>query len=287
MSTATVRALLANSVRVVAVDINAPKLASRANEWRDKATAVVRDAADVEDVAGVVALCEERFGRLDGFVANAAITRAGNAVNMTPATWDEVMAINLRSVYLAAHFAIPAFRRAGGGSLVVVASQVGLVGYPDNVAYCAAKGGLINLTKALALDHAAEGIRVNNVCPGPIETEMLRAARRASSRSAVCRWGAWAIRPRSRPPWSFFFHRPPPSPPAAHSWLTGGTRLADRVGPARGSIGVPGRLPHLGASGISLLWRSRARLSSRWGGANGLDRPMDQRSDRLPCPLHG
>jgi NAD(P)-dependent dehydrogenase (short-subunit alcohol dehydrogenase family) len=170
---ATVRALLANSVRVVAVDINAPKLASRANEWRDKATAVVRDAADVEDVAGVVALCEERFGRLDGFVANAAITRAGNAVNMTPATWDEVMAINLRSVYLAAHFAIPAFRRAGGGSLVVVASQVGLVGYPDNVAYCAAKGGLINLTKALALDHAAEGIRVNNVCPGPIETEML------------------------------------------------------------------------------------------------------------------
>jgi NAD(P)-dependent dehydrogenase (short-subunit alcohol dehydrogenase family) len=92
---------------------------------------------------------------------------------MAPSVWDEVLAVNLKSVYLAAHFGIPAMREAGDGSFVAVASQVGLVAYPRNVAYCAAKGGVINLIRAMAIDHAHEGIRFNCVCPGPINTPML------------------------------------------------------------------------------------------------------------------
>jgi NAD(P)-dependent dehydrogenase (short-subunit alcohol dehydrogenase family) len=101
---------------------------------------------------------------------------------MTPETWDDVLRVNLTSVYLAAHVAIPVLRRPGG-SLVAVASQVGLVGYPENVAYCAAKGGIINLVRAIAIDVARDGIRINSCCPGPVDTPMLAEGFRQTAES--------------------------------------------------------------------------------------------------------
>jgi meso-butanediol dehydrogenase/(S,S)-butanediol dehydrogenase/diacetyl reductase len=82
------------------------------------------------------------------------------------------MRVNVRSIYCMSHHAIPVMAVGGGGSIINIASQVGLVGIASSAAYCASKGAAINLTRAMAIDHAREGIRVNAVCPGPIETPM-------------------------------------------------------------------------------------------------------------------
>ena len=82
------------------------------------------------------------------------------------------MSINVRGVYLTCRATVPHLRAAGGGAVVTVASQLGLVAVADAVAYCASKGAVINMTRSMALDHAAEGIRVNCVCPGPTETPL-------------------------------------------------------------------------------------------------------------------
>jgi NAD(P)-dependent dehydrogenase (short-subunit alcohol dehydrogenase family) len=90
-----------------------------------------------------------------------------------PDDWDRVLAVNLRGVYLTGRAAIPHLRAAGGGAIVNIASQLGLVAAARAAAYCASKGAVISLTRAMAIDHAPDGIRVNCVCPGPTDTPLL------------------------------------------------------------------------------------------------------------------
>jgi NAD(P)-dependent dehydrogenase (short-subunit alcohol dehydrogenase family) len=135
---------------------------------------VIGSVADPDDVTRAVDEGESRFGGLHGVVAAAGITRSGTADSMSLAEWNLVLTVNLTSVFLLAQASFPALRRSGGGGFVAVASQVGLVGYPENVAYCAAKGGVINLIRALAVDVSADGIRPVALCPGPTDTPMLR-----------------------------------------------------------------------------------------------------------------
>ncbi|SDS44659.1 SDR family NAD(P)-dependent oxidoreductase [Jiangella sp. DSM 45060] len=136
--------------------------------------AVVGDAADPAVLAGAVDDGADLAGAVTGAVAAAGITRAGTVDTMDLGTWDAIVRTNLTAVFLLAKACVPRFRRAGGGSFVAIASQVGMVGYPENVAYCAAKGGVINFVRALAVDGGPDGIRANAVCPGPVDTPMLR-----------------------------------------------------------------------------------------------------------------
>jgi len=168
---ATVDHIVAAGGAVVAVDRAQAVQEMRVDGQIEPVTA---DAADFAAMQRSVDVAEEKFGRLDGAVAVAGITRAGTVESMNLSDWDSVLRVNLTSVFLLAKAAVPAFRKAGGGSFVAVASQVGLVGYPENVAYCAAKAGAINLMRAMTVDHASEGIRANAVCPGPVDTPMLR-----------------------------------------------------------------------------------------------------------------
>jgi hypothetical protein len=156
---------------VIAVDIH-----DDVHRWDDddQIMPVVADAADLGAVQWAVSSGVARFGRLDGAVAAAGITRAGTVDDMAAADWERVLQVNLSSVFFLAKVVIPQFRRVAGGAFVAIASQVGLVGYPANVAYCAAKGGVINFIRALAVDCSREGIRANAVCPGPVDTPMLR-----------------------------------------------------------------------------------------------------------------
>lgn len=172
---ASTRALLALGASVLAVDRRDEGLV----EMRERVDApdlevLTADASSESGVESVMHMCRERFGALHGVVASAGISRHGAAHETPPSEWDEVIEANLRSVYLAAHFGVPLMRETGGGgALVAVASQIGLVGKRRAAAYCAAKGGVVNLVRAMALDYAAEGIRVNCVCPGPIRSPML------------------------------------------------------------------------------------------------------------------
>lgn len=165
---ATVERLVADGARVVAFD----RSDAVKRDWLGHVVPFVGDAAAAVDVEAAVAAGRAEFGHLNGVVAAAGIARSGLVDEMPLEDWNEVLRVNLTSVFLLAKFMLPEFRKSGGGSFVAIASQVGMVGYPSNVAYCAAKAGVINLMRAMAIDHGAEGIRANALCPGPIDTPL-------------------------------------------------------------------------------------------------------------------
>jgi len=136
--------------------------------------AVSGDVARAADAGRAVAAARDRFGRLDVLVNNAGIIRRATVVEMEEADWDRVMAVNVKSVYLFSRAAVPVMAAAGGGVIVNVSSGWGLVGGRRAAAYCASKGAVVQLTRALALDHAEDGVRVCAVCPGDTDTAMLR-----------------------------------------------------------------------------------------------------------------
>jgi NAD(P)-dependent dehydrogenase (short-subunit alcohol dehydrogenase family) len=116
----------------------------------------------------------ERFGRIDVLVnAAATVTPIETVVDLAVEDWDRAFAVNLRGAFLAAKAVIPHMAAVGGGSIVNVASEIGMVGSPKRSAYGASKAGLIHLTKVLALDHAGAGIRVNAISPGAVMTDRL------------------------------------------------------------------------------------------------------------------
>lgn len=136
------------------------------------------DVSRPEQVQSAVARTSAQFGGIDYLVNSAAIHPFGNVVETDPETWNRCMAVNLGSVYLLAHFAIPEMKKRGGGSIVIVASVQGHACQNGVAAYAASKGALHSLTRAMALDHAADRIRVNSISPGSIRTPMLEHAAR-------------------------------------------------------------------------------------------------------------
>ncbi len=163
---------------VALVDIderNAASAAEAVAHQGGRATVVRADVSQAADCQHAVDSVLDTFGRLDVLVNNAGIVRRADVVNLAEEDWDRVMAVNLKSVFLMSKFAVPVMTKGGGGAIVNVASGWGLVGGPQAVAYCASKGGVVLLTRAMAIDHGAAGIRVNCVCPGDTDTAMLRA----------------------------------------------------------------------------------------------------------------
>jgi NAD(P)-dependent dehydrogenase (short-subunit alcohol dehydrogenase family) len=116
----------------------------------------------------------KRFETIDIVVNNAGLSLPGTVISITPAQWDEVFSINVTSAYLVSHHAMPYLLKRGDGSVINISSEAGLKGFKDRAAYCAAKAALVGLTKAMAVDHSADGIRINCICPGTIETPMVR-----------------------------------------------------------------------------------------------------------------
>ncbi|HEU4370940.1 MAG TPA: glucose 1-dehydrogenase [Methylomirabilota bacterium] len=136
------------------------------------------DVTREADWERAVALTEQRFGKLDVLVNNAGVGAAGRVEDTTVEAWDRVMEINAKGVFLGTRAAIPAMRRAGGGSIVNISSQLGLVGMDDSSPqYTASKGAVRLLTKTTALQYARDRIRANSVHPGPIVTPMTERRR--------------------------------------------------------------------------------------------------------------
>jgi NAD(P)-dependent dehydrogenase (short-subunit alcohol dehydrogenase family) len=121
----------------------------------------------------LVAATVDRFGALDILVNNAGILYTANAIDTSNEQWLDTMAVNVNALFYLSRAAIAHMRQAGGGAIVNVASEWGLNGEPNHIAYCASKGAVVQITRCLALDHARDRIRVNAVCPGEIHTQMV------------------------------------------------------------------------------------------------------------------
>ncbi|WP_028058735.1 SDR family NAD(P)-dependent oxidoreductase [Candidatus Solirubrobacter pratensis] len=150
-------------------------------------------AGDVRDEGYAQALVE-RCGTLDVLVYTAGVQRYGTVETTAPETWDEVFGVNVRGAYLVARAAVPALRERGGGAIVIVSSVQATASQTGVAAYTASKGALSALVRAMALDHVRDGIRVNAVAPGSVDTPMLRwAAERfrgdGSAEDQVAAWG--------------------------------------------------------------------------------------------------
>ena len=164
--------------RVVVSDIDATSAHGTTRRIVDAGGEAVGLHADVTSAADAERLTQvavERFGGLDVLVNNAGIASAGTVCEVTPEEWDRVLAINLKGSYLCSRYAIAHMARSGGGSIVCIASASGVIGQQAQVAYNVSKHGVIGLVRCMALDHAADGIRVNAVCPGVMRTPMLDA----------------------------------------------------------------------------------------------------------------
>jgi NAD(P)-dependent dehydrogenase (short-subunit alcohol dehydrogenase family) len=171
---ATARRMAVEGAKVVAVDVK--EAGDHVQELAQMGAEALFVQADVSKPQGVERLVDQTltsFGRLDVLVNNAGIGLPKKITETTEADWDRLMDINLKSVFLCARAAIPIMERQGGGVIVNVASELGVVGGSEIAAYCASKGGVVQLTKALAVDHSHSGIRVNCVCPGPVATPLL------------------------------------------------------------------------------------------------------------------
>jgi NAD(P)-dependent dehydrogenase (short-subunit alcohol dehydrogenase family) len=172
------------------------QVAAEARRAGGKAEAIRTDVAREAEVRALIEAVLRRWGGLDVLVNNAGIYHQADAVETPEAVWNEVLAVNLTGAFLCTKHAVPAMAR--GGVIVNVASEAGLVGIRNQVAYNVSKGGLLSLTRSCAVDFAPRGIRVNCVCPGTTDTPLVRAAVGRAADPGAARRALEEIRPLAR-----------------------------------------------------------------------------------------
>ena len=171
---ATARLFAAEGASLLLVDRNPAvedTAAAIAHETGAQVTALVADVSSAHSMALLDEIATTRMGGVDGLVNNAAVHLVGPVEEFAPADWDSTFAVNVRSCFLTVRALVRAMRTAGGGTIVNTSSQVGLHGAPGATAYSASKGAIIAFTRALALELAGDGIRVNAICPGWVDTD--------------------------------------------------------------------------------------------------------------------
>jgi NAD(P)-dependent dehydrogenase (short-subunit alcohol dehydrogenase family) len=162
---------------VVLTDVNESAGRAAATEIIQHGARAIFESADVtraEDCQRVVERAVRDFGGIHILFNNAGIIRRASIVELSETDWDRVMAVNVKSIFLMSRKVIPIMAAAGGGCIINTASGWGLAGGPRAAVYCASKGAVVLLTKAMAIDHGPQNIRVNCICPGDTDTAMLR-----------------------------------------------------------------------------------------------------------------
>ena len=174
----TARLLAEFGARVSIIDINEYNGDAAAKEIESAGGTALFLKCDVRSSAECKNAVEQTaaaFGRIDILFNNAGVAVRRNAVDLEPEEWDLALNVSLRGQYLMTKYTIPYMKKTGGGSIINTGSGWSLRGGADAVAYCAMKGGTLNMTRAMCIDHGKDNIRVNTVCPGDIDTPMLQS----------------------------------------------------------------------------------------------------------------
>lgn len=159
-----------NGANVVIADIDADKTAAAAQRLGPNALGLACDVSHSADVASMVARTRDAFGAVDVLVNNAGFGLTGNVVTISEDDWDRLMAVNVKGMFLCAKHVVPLMIQQGGGSIINTTSYTATSAIANRTAYVASKGAISSLTRAMALDHGKQGIRVNAVAPGTIDS---------------------------------------------------------------------------------------------------------------------
>ena len=166
-------ALAKEGAQVALVGRRRELLDALAHEIGSKALVCVGDVRNQEDITRMVQQAEDKFGGLNVLLNNAGVLYPGTAETLTDEQWDRSFDVNVKAIWHMSRAVLPWLRRVGGGSIINISSVLGLIGARNRVAYSASKGAVTMMTKSMAMDHATENIRVNCICPGIVETEMV------------------------------------------------------------------------------------------------------------------
>ena len=191
-------ALAREGARVALVGRRKDRVESLAEEIGDSALAIAADVSKPGEIRRLINETLSRFGGLTFLLNNAGVLHVGNAEQITEEQWDHTFNVNVRAVWLLSRAALPPMREAGGGSIINVASTLGMVGARNRAAYAASKGAVVLLTKSMAIDHGHDNIRVNAICPSFVETELTAAVLDKAPDPAAVRRERTAAHPLGR-----------------------------------------------------------------------------------------
>ncbi|HET7890007.1 MAG TPA: glucose 1-dehydrogenase [Candidatus Sulfotelmatobacter sp.] len=191
-------ALADEGARVVLVGRRKDRVEELANQIGDSAFPIPADISQTSEITRLIDEAVGQFGGLNFLLNNAGVLHVGNAEQVTEAQWDHTFNVNVRAVWLLSRAALPQMRKAGAGSIINIASTLGLVGARNRAAYAASKGAVVLLTKGMAIDHGHENIRVNAICPSFVETELTAGVLSQAADPAAVRRERTAAHPIGR-----------------------------------------------------------------------------------------
>ncbi len=195
---ATALAFAREGVQVAVVDWNeeagqavVSEIASESEKYSGQAIFIKADVSKLADARQIAEVTYQKFGRIDILHNNAGIQTYGTVVDTDEEVWDRTLSVNLKSIFLVSKFVIPHMINVGGGSVINTASVQSQVSLPNSAAYVASKGGVLALTREMALDFAKNNVRVNAILPGSINTPLLQfaASQEADPAKAMEEWG--------------------------------------------------------------------------------------------------
>ena len=191
-------ALAREGAQVALVGRRKDRLEEVAQEIDGGALVLPGDVSSKEDIDRIVSTAARHFGRLNVLVNNAGVLHAGTSEQVTEAQWNETFNVNVRGVWLLSRASLPYMRDTGGGSIVNMASVLGINGARNRAAYAPSKGAVVLLTKCMAIDHAVDKIRVNCICPSFVETDLTAAVLSQASDPDAVRRERVAVHPIGR-----------------------------------------------------------------------------------------
>jgi 3-oxoacyl-[acyl-carrier protein] reductase len=191
-------ALAAGGANLTLTGRRKPRLEETAHAIGGKTLVLAADVTRQSDIDSVIAQTVARFGNLNILINNAGVLHVGNAEAITEEQWDHTFNVNVRGVWLFSRSVLPVMRKARGGSIINVASVLGINAARNRAAYAPSKGAVVLLTKSMAIDYAPENIRVNAICPGFIETDLTADVIRQAPDPEAVRRERMAVHPLGR-----------------------------------------------------------------------------------------